>query len=231
MDQVELRRWAGALRALAGPVVAGDDVGRAFVDEMGHRRPVDGAFLGWCGRASGAAREGAGAPERGAAHADLDVVLWEHVRRAGGERGHARRFLRGFALDADGSLTDVHDFKGIEVWTETELSALHALSWLALLAGSDAAWDRVMRAARWHVTNTQPDNATGHPWALHVFLWLERASPGMGGLAYAETLLHNCQVGLGRVDLFGAYVLLDCARAIEEWAWDAPAREAPEQQG
>ena len=210
MDESDLGRWASALRAMAEPVVAGDDVGRAFEDEMGHRRPVDGAFLAWCGRAAGA-----GSARGGGASADLDVLLWERVRDAGADGARACGVEREVALDGDGALTDRDDFKGIEVWTETELSALHALSWLALMSASREVWARMMRAARWHVDHTQPDNATGHPWGLHVFLWLEREAPGMGARAYAETLLHNCQVGLGRVDLFGAYVLLDCARAIE----------------
>ncbi len=100
----------------------------------------------------------------------------------------------------------------IEVWTEQELSGLHALWWLARRRGRDDLARRGAAARDWHLVNTQPDNATNRPWALHVFL--------LGGTdesrLYAETLLHNCLVGTGRPDPTSAWILLDSARALEK---------------
>ncbi len=98
--------------------------------------------------------------------------------------------------------------EAIEVWTEAELSGLHALWALARQRCRDD-WARRARLARdWHLLNTQPDNATNRPWALHVFV--------LGGTPearhYAETLLHNAMVGPGRPDLLSAWILLDAAR-------------------
>lgn len=212
MDDAELARWREGLEALASPVISTDDAGRRFADEMGHRRAVDDAFLAWCGRgATPGARTGHG-------ESSLDVALWEGVARARGDAGLAREALRDAAVDlsAAGSLTRRDAFGSIEVWTETELGALHAMWWLARWSGQRRALERVAAAAAWHVGEMQPDNGTNHPWGLHVFLLLERERPGIGGLAYAEALLQNCRVALGRPDLLSAYVLRDCARGIGE---------------
>ena len=215
MNDVELATWIQGLEALAAPVIDTDDVRRGFVDEMGHRRAIDAPFLAWCGRGGPVgARDDASADRP----ATLDVTLWEGVARARAERESARAALRercgALDLNARGPLTARDDFGSIEVWTETELGALHALWWLAMWSAEPMAAARVADAAAWHVAELQPDNGTNHPWALHVFLFLERERPGTGGRAHAEVLLQNCQVALGRPDLLSAYVLRDCARAL-----------------
>lgn len=212
MDEAELARWAGAMEGVAAPVIATDDHRREFADEMGHRRAVDRAFLSWCGRAT------TPAPGMSTRATPIDVTLWEGVARHRGDRDGARTILNDRSglvdLGAHGALTRRDDYGSIEVWTETELCALHALWWLATWCGQRRAQERVMDAAAWHVSEMQPDNGTNHPWAMHVFLLLERERPGIGGRLHAEVLLQNCQVALGRPDLLSAYVLRDAGRGI-----------------
>jgi len=101
-------------------------------------------------------------------------------------------------------------YKTIEVWTDADLSAIHALWWLSRRY-SRADWmQRVAEVRDWHVENTQPDHATSRPWALHVFLLA--GTPECE--SYAETLLHNCLAMSGRPDALSAWILIDASRAI-----------------
>lgn len=98
----------------------------------------------------------------------------------------------------------------IEVWTETELACVHA----ARSLGHD--WRSAANAsALWLVEHIQPDNATNHPWAVHVFaaLGAETQSPELD--LYAQTLLHNGIVGSGRPDPYSALILLHASRALQ----------------
>ncbi len=71
-------------------------------------------------------------------------------------------------------------------------------------------WHAQAEAVRdWHIENTQPDNATNRPWALHVFLLA--GSPE--GRHYAETLLHNALVT--GPEPFCAWILMDVATWLE----------------
>ncbi len=104
----------------------------------------------------------------------------------------------------------------IEVWTETELSGLHALWWHARADRSGGLMRVIDAAVEWHLEHTQPDNATNHPWAAHVFLldWIKKGREE--SRMFAETLVHNCQVTYGRPDALSAWILLDCAHAMAE---------------
>jgi hypothetical protein len=104
------------------------------------------------------------------------------------------------------------------VWTERELSCLHALDRLRFARPNLAAdIEPVLAAAlAWHIDNLQPDNATNHPWAVHVFLLAALERDEYAAQLYAEALLHNCQVSMGRADAFSAHVLLDAAEALEQ---------------
>jgi len=98
----------------------------------------------------------------------------------------------------------------IEVWTETELACVHA-AW-----SLGPAWRAAAQAsALWLVEHIQPDNATNHPWAVHVFaaMGAETSNPELE--LYAQTLLHNCIVGSGRPDPYSALILLHASRAIQ----------------
>jgi hypothetical protein len=67
-----------------------------------------------------------------------------------------------------------------------------------------------LAAARWHLDNTQPDNATNRPWGLHVFL-LEGSAEGR---VYAETLLHNATAIRAQVTPVSAWILADAAAEL-----------------
>ncbi len=104
--------------------------------------------------------------------------------------------------------------RAIEVWTETELASLHALWWLAGLHQQDAWRERALRAARWHLIHLQPDNATNRPWAIHLFAHLATHECDAEAAAYAQTLLHNCQVHRGGPDEISSLILIDAAEAL-----------------
>lgn len=100
----------------------------------------------------------------------------------------------------------------IEVWTEVELSSLHALWRLARLRGDARLRGRAVSAMRWHLEHTQPDNSTNRPWALHAFLL---ADDGSGEAAlYAETLLHNMTATDARSEPLSRWILADAAREL-----------------
>jgi hypothetical protein len=125
-------------------------------------------------------------------------------------------------VPGDGPLLAPDGYLAIEVWTECELSALHALHRLIRTRHpalpSDAA-ARLDAAVRWHLEHTQPDNSTNRPWALHVFL---RASLGQRIAAvepgaarfYAETLLHNMTATEARDEALALWILADAAREL-----------------
>lgn len=109
-----------------------------------------------------------------------------------------------------GPLLARDDFLAIEVWTESELAALHALWRLSHRSGEAAA--RLATAIAWHLEHTQPDNATNHPWALGAFL--SHATPE--SVHFAGTLLSNCRVTGVKPDALSALILLDSARGLEQ---------------
>lgn len=98
----------------------------------------------------------------------------------------------------------------IEVWTEEELSAMHALARLVRRLGDAAARERLHQAIAWHLEHTQPDNATNRPWAIHAFL-LEGSPEAR---AYAGTLLHNALAMQGRPVPLSAWILMDAAAEL-----------------
>lgn len=118
------------------------------------------------------------------------------------------------SLTREGSLFPENTGVAIEVWTERELSGLHALWRVAVRDGREDWRTRVMSAARWHLAYTQPDNATNRPWGIHVFLLLSRDEECPEARLYAETLLCNCQVSRGRPDPLSRMILSDCADVL-----------------
>jgi hypothetical protein len=214
--------WARSLRAMARSTL-GDDLGaadwsadpEAFSDERGHRRTVDAPLLRWRGRADGT-------PPAQAAHfpdrpdAALFAALTDGATRPSDVL--ADRLSRP---EAHESLLPRDEWSSIEVWTETELAALHALWWHAYppAATQDGAVEPLRTLVRavtaWHVDEIQPDNATNHAWATHVFLHAHFADGLPGADLHAQTLTHNCMVSLGRPDRLSAHVLADAAEALE----------------
>jgi hypothetical protein len=166
---------------------------RGFRDNAGHRRAIDEAFLSWMLRLR---------PEGNTRPPDPDAALWTSL--AVGEP------LPNKLLSDAGPLFPHRHHLPIEVWTEMELSGVHALA----NAGRDAMHRARLRSAIvWLCENIQPDNATQHPWGVHAF-----AALGVAGYPdaayYAEQLLHNALVRAGVADWFSGCILLDAARNI-----------------
>lgn len=84
----------------------------------------------------------------------------------------------------------------IEVWTECELAVIHAVTEVLLRPESrgrtaDRLLARLDHAVAWHLEHTQPDNATGRPWAVHAFLL--RGDPEADAIDYAASMLHTVE--------------------------------------
>lgn len=131
-----------------------------------------------------------------------DAMLW-HALRTG---------TAPITTDAGPLFPDLST-EGIEIWTETELAGLHALSWHAITA--PALRPRVISAAEWHVATLQPDNATNRPWAAHVFALLAARTGDPAATLHAQTLAHNCRVATGVPDRVSSLVLADAADALD----------------
>lgn len=160
-----------------------------FKDDQGHRRAVDRHFL--------AAMHGVDGGPCDVEREPDDVAMWAMAQKGWVEE-----------VPGEGPVTTWRD-EPLEVWTEMELSVLHALWRSGRIGGRASVRERLLDCARWHVRETQPDNATAHPWAIHVFVILGEAEARL----YAEGLLHACQVG--GLDRFSALILLDAARELE----------------
>ncbi len=219
----DLTQWSAYLRQLAGEAARDQltpDQVRAFRDERGHRRACDLPFL--------AQRFGFD-PGRGPAGAQHDVALWWALHDEGidvddvlDKARQARSFPHRGALRGGEHGLFIQDlFQTIEVWTEADLSALHALMHLARRRGRDDWRRRVFDVARWHVAEVQPDNGTNHPWAVHVFLLLAAAENDPQAALHAETLVSNSMVTFGRPDAFSQHILADAAESLSACAGDS----------
>lgn len=184
---------------------------RTFSDELGDRRPIDPLLL--------AHVTGVEPPDdlvntsRRYAEADPALALWLAVSQPSSPLT--------IDLYATGSLFPQLRTVAIETWTEAELSGLHALSLLG-----DHTSARVRSASDWLMAELQPDNGTNRPWAAHVFLdrWIrERHADSR---LYAETLVHNCRVTLGRPDRLSAIILASASKALAT-ASHAPTHHKP----
>ncbi len=179
-------------------------------DELGHKRPADVPFLAWRARRMGLPAldakptVSAEAPE---------VKLWRSLAETGAVDAPPG-LTGGIAPYLDPALAG--PMGGVEVWTESELAALHALSWGAIVSLDPVRLRSVLSHARWHIEHTQPDNATNRPWAIHIFLVLAELDTLLAheSRLYAQTLAHNCRVALGRPDVISAQILFDAADAI-----------------
>lgn len=203
-----LPRWVEHLRLLAAPVVSGVDLLAQWQAATGHPHSSAAAFLAW---RLASRRRG---PQPGLAEAVArerlqpardDAALWWGLLD-----GAAGLIDRWIDLAGSGALFRQDLYQTIEVWTETELSALHAL-WHAARRSRPELASRVSSAVSWHLQHTQPDNATNRPWAAHVFLLHGSAE----SRHFAETLVSNCIVLNGRPDPLSAQILLDAAEALE----------------
>lgn len=231
--------WCRMLRGVAEPVSRQINLTAPFSDDFGHTREVDQAFVAWCQASdttrskphSSTANTGDfmfhvehGSPQvaavtEGARAEAVDAALWRAlVLRS--DANHVDHLLAnaraGDRTTWDSGALIPQGTTALEVWTETDLCCLHALWWLARTHSREDWATLANNAATWHLENVQPDNATAHPWALHLFALRDIAAPNRDGAArlHAEMMMHNCQVSLGRADKLSALILLDASRAI-----------------
>jgi hypothetical protein len=203
--------WSDHLRAAARGALTGTPLGdpastdeplawiENFRDDAEHRRAIDRPFLSYL-----LGTDPGPAPDR----TSPAEALWWSLHEASSEP-----FL---LVNTEGSLVPERGM-ALEVWTEEELGALHALSRFAMSRRAPELSARVDAAVRWLIEHVQPDNATNHPWAIHCFVMesVRPASPvASEARMYAETLLHNCLVGRGVPDRFSACILTDAADAL-----------------
>lgn len=185
-----------------------------FVDEAGFCRPCDRLVLAWRlgldAMAVGMARQG-GLKGRGDWMLWETLANWNHRRRVLDEPLHDR-----LAQSQDPMLCSELRCDGIEVWTEAELAGLQALWWLGWLAEEASEQqlliDRAQAHCRWLTQELSPDNATNRPWGLAAFVAYGaygQAAFQDGGAHYAQTLVHICQIQLGRPDRLSTVLLLD----------------------
>ena len=216
--------WAARLRRIAAPVLANTPVVRpaslaekqvyadTFADEAGHRRVWD-AFL--LARLLGLPTPHSNEP-----------WLWSWLRVGAEDRPAGRSSPNTGGTPAQSEdrppgrssppfFADP-DSWSLEQETEKELAGLHAWSWLikreAHAEARSPADPRFDAAVEWTLANIQPDNATNHPWAIHVYL-ARPTNPthSTNARMYAETMLHNCLVTTGQPDLVSALILWDAA--------------------
>ncbi|MCB9846582.1 MAG: hypothetical protein H6811_11435 [Phycisphaeraceae bacterium] len=217
----EVRRWSENLHTLGAARLRREgwpgSFAAPFRDEHGHRRLVDGPFLEHVSRAWGdhGARGSEALSLPGSQGPDVD--LWSAVASG----APAPEWLD----EAEAPLSGQGRSGSVEVFTEIELSALHALWWLNLRDG--ARYRQLVEGlAVWHMEHLQPDNATGHPWAIHVFALLGlRGCPE--AMLHAEGLLHAALVATGEPDLLSALILLDAARALASAGNDISSGSGP----
>ncbi|MEZ6232609.1 MAG: hypothetical protein R3B68_00310 [Phycisphaerales bacterium] len=176
LAQLAERRLAGSL---PGDSAAAAVLADTFRDDLGHRRPEDGAFL----------RAHLGLPPPDATPPSPEARLWALAGTP--DAADSPEPIVGSAR-AEGPLLLGHETRAIEVATDAELCAIHAL-WA--IGERHEPWrDRALAAARWCVDELQPDNATNEPWAIHAFLILEHLERDAAAGLYAQTLLHNAMV-------------------------------------
>jgi hypothetical protein len=211
MQTHSIQQWASRLEALARPVLESTPLfaGRSmttqtlawieeFADEMGHRRAIDRALLA---RLTGTVP--GPKPESNA----MDTSLWW------GE-GDA---LTGRCDSSPKPVTPLDPQIGIEIWTEAELASLHAV-WNDVVDGTRPSWSGLARSAvDWHLDELQPDNATGHAFALHGFVICAHESGRAEAWLHADMIVHGCMLGRGMPDRFSACLMLDAARGLQKY--------------
>jgi len=241
LDLAKLLAWADRLTQIAAtgdhalpndPTTCRDWIAR-FNDEAGHRRAIDPIFLNFrLSRSAPTATSQPSTPQP-PIHADKpDIALWQQLLHITSgtkadpkERKNQPPVSTNSSTDNTPRPATLADPSGtIEVWTETDLCALHALGWLAQLHTNtptrSTLRNRVTLAVLWYLEHIQPDNATNHPWAVHLFA-AESCRPTAPHAAeadlFAQTLLHNAIVTMGRPDRISAHILADAA----DWLYTA----------
>jgi len=152
---------------------------------------------------------------------NIDDRFWACASglRTGESRSQRDASLDELDLDAHGPLSPQASTKTIEVWTESELAALQALGWIAHIQERRELFRKALSTCRWHIEQTQPDNATNRPWGIHLFVVMSEFEGSDDARLYAETLLHNCIVTHAIPDALSADILRDAAEALRTIDW------------
>lgn len=109
---------------------------------------------------------------------------------------------------ANGEFFDSSPYDSPDLHWYDELVVLHAAAGFASRTGGHT--DAVVRAARFHTAETQPDHATSQPWALHAFALSQDTYP------LAELLLHGALAqNAGRLDYVSQLLLADSVLILE----------------
>lgn len=204
-SQMTTEDWSEYMRALARPVMERDDT-------LVHTASVS-AFLRWVRGIPAPCI--AGSPSRSLT-GEADALLWSALTDPTIHVDDLVERLAATPRNAadQGAFVAQGLHQAIEVWTECELSSLHALTWLAM-EHARPTWARLAETvATWHLQHLQPDNATHHPWAVHLFLHRALTTGDVEARLYGETLLHNCRVATGQPDPLSAVILHDAANAL-----------------
>lgn len=199
----DLPTWIRHLRAVAGPLP--DPAAGLTAGDL--EAPVRAACLGGEPPATAATAADPGEIALWWARSDPRVDVAAVLEAA----DPSRRTVEPGPASSGGSLLPRDSRRAIEVWTDADLAAMHALWWLAHDRGRPDWAARLDAVRHWHLANTQPDNATNRPWAIHVFLLA--GSPE--DEHYAQTLLHNAMAMEAEPTPLGRVLLHDAADAVE----------------
>jgi len=210
-DTIEM--WVRRLRVASRPVLQGTPITdpesfsvsqrvrfiETFADEFGARREVDPFLLARVLRVPWPSALPPGEPW-------LEIWSTLALGRAG-----------GITLRQEPPIAADPSCWALEQQSARELAATHAL-WHHAHA-NPALMPVLDRAALWLIANVQPDNATNHPWAVHVFAGrasrLGDTPEGQMSAMYAQQLYHNPLVARGTPDLLSAVIFWDAALGLE----------------
>ncbi len=202
-----LADWSSYLRTLAQPIIGPLDVPEAFAQAQRKYLSLEVPLIIHTAKNESLQTPDVPTMLLESPHKYPDLYLWWGLIAP----GNVANPLQVIDLTSDKSFVEQGLFTTIEVWTETELAALHALSLYAIAQPDNAALaDRITRAIDWHLEFLQPDNATAHAWGVHSYLL--RGSPE--AIHFAETLVSNCQVMNAQPDELSAWTLINAANAL-----------------
>lgn len=169
-----------------------------FADELGHRRALDRAVL---------ARLLGTSPGPMPAFPTPDIALWwGQDLQSDSHRGPPPQPI----VPQDPNM-------GIELWTEIELGALHAVWNRVIDRAAPECGVLARQAVEWHVNELQPDNATSHAFGLHGFVICAHERNLSDVWLHADMMLHSTMLGTGKPDRFSACLMLDAARGLRRY--------------
>ena len=95
-----------------------------------------------------------------------------------------------------------------------DLALTHAVMSHAGRSGDPAARDSALRAAAYHLDETQPDHATGQPWGLPAFIASPYARPLADSVLHAAAMSAAAAGGTGGLGAVNVLLLADTLAAL-----------------